>query len=134
MTRPSNLQMHREHRTWKSEDAMWRDDVRAWEEETHAAQHEIARVQAALAEHLHELEKHAAAVRLYETDRDAHEHSLASRERIGGPEKDSDAGGRHSAEADKHENLRAAHERLKRRHHTRLAHWNLLVKSLEASL
>jgi hypothetical protein len=134
MTNINNLQMHQEHQTWKSDDDMWRDDVRVWEEEVQAAQKDIARVQAALAEHLRILQKHAAAIRLYEGNCDRHEHAIVNCERGSAAAQSEAMKEAHPCEADKHEDLRAAHERIKRHHHTRLAHWNLLVKALEAPL
>jgi hypothetical protein len=40
----------------------------------------------------------------------------------------------HQEEAARHAESRAGHEKLKRHHHAVVAHWNLLLKALQAPI
>lgn len=130
MTATTHTSMHNEHRLWEKETGFWRDDIRAW-------QHELARSLSALKEIeevLNKFEKtvqaHAAAIRLDELDIDGHEHALAEFEKGGSGESLIPLAGKHLEEAARHAQHRAAHERIKRRHHAIMALFSALLKGL----
>jgi hypothetical protein len=122
--------MHNEHRLWESEISLWRDDLRAWQEELGKSQSEIKQLEKALEDHAHALRTHASTLRLQEQTFDGHEHAIVQYEQGGEGEELFQMARQHSDEAVRHAEHRQAHERLKRRHHDVIAHWNLLLKAL----
>ena len=126
----SHALMHREHRQWLSEDNLWRDDIAIWQKELKTALTDLTQVEKALHAHEKALEVHAAAVRCYEQDAAAHEHLLAEYEQGGEGDKLVALVQAHQKGADKHAQQRAAHERIKKHHHTVIARCNLLLKAL----
>jgi len=126
----SHAEMHSDHRQWVSEDAMWEDEVHMWQGELDQAVAEMKKLETALAEHRKSLEAHAQAVREYRERQDQHEHSLADYER-GESGADLVALAReHAKECEQQRQRRATHERVKRHHHTMIAHWRLLCKAM----
>jgi len=130
MTATTHLTMHSEHKYWESETSLWRDDLRVWQQELAKAQGEIKQLEKALEDHAQALRLHASALRLDEETFEGHERALVEYEKGGEGEELLPMARQHSAEAVRHTGYRAAHEQLKRRHHTVIAHWNLLLKSV----
>lgn len=132
MTNLPHTNMHNDHRLWESEISLWRDDLRSWQQELAKAQGQVKNLEKALEEHAHILRTHASTLRLEEQISDAHEHALADFEKGGEGEELLEMSRQHREEAGRHAEHRAAHEHLKRLHHSILAHWNLLLKALSA--
>ena len=130
MNATTHEMMHAEHRYWESEILLWREDLRVWQQELAKAQGEIKSLEEALAKHGRTLQQHGAALRLEEQKSDCHEHEIVKYEQ--GDEGDElfEMARSHSQEALRHAEHRAAHEQLKRLHHTVIAHWNVLLKAL----
>ena len=124
------MTMHSEHKYWESETSLWRDDLRVWQQELAKAQGEIKQLEKALENHAHALRTHASTLRLDEGVFEGHEHALVEYEKGGEGEELLQMARQHSEEAVCHTVHRAAHEQFKRRHHTVIAHWNLLLKSV----
>ena len=122
--------MHAEHRYWENEINLWREDLRAWQHELAKTQGEMKQFEEALTGHGRTLQQHGAALRLEELKADAHEHEIVKYEQGGEGEELFDMAREHSHEALRHAEHRAAHEQLKRLHHTVIAHWNVLLKAL----
>jgi hypothetical protein len=129
MSSSTQLRMHQDHRQWQSENAFWRDQIREWQQQTAKAVGDVAVIRSALAEHERMLEKHAAAVRLYEQQSAQHECRLAEtpQEATSGL-----SASEHGCEACQHFEVRERHENLKQLHHTLMARWALLLKALGA--
>jgi hypothetical protein len=125
--------MHGEHRLWESDISQWRDDLRAWQHELAQSQREIQQLERALQKHAQTLQQHASALRLEEQTAGNHEHEIVKYER--GAEGDAlfEMARAHSQEALRHAEHRAAHEQLKRQHHTMIARWNVLLKELRCA-
>ncbi|HUY91319.1 MAG TPA: hypothetical protein VMV10_21455 [Pirellulales bacterium] len=126
----NHAEMHSDHRQWASEDALWEDDVHLWQGELDQTAAEMKKIEAALAEHRRSLESHAEAVRDFREEEDRHEHSLAEYERGESGEDLVVMAQKHNAEAEKQRQRRKTHERIKRHHHTMIAHWRLLCKAI----
>jgi hypothetical protein len=127
----THLEMHEEHRYWLSEHALWRDDVSIWEEEARKAVEDLKKVEAALRDHEEALRSHAETLGREEARLRKHEHELAEFEKGTGGTNDLIAMARgHQGEGDRHGELRQAHERIKRYHHTIIAQCALLLKAL----
>lgn len=122
--------MHSEHRYWENEISLWRDDLRAWQHELAKAESEITQLEKALIDHGHVLRTHASALRLEEQASQQHEHAIAEFEKGSEGEELFELARQHGREAELHQVHRAAHEELKRRHHSIIAHWNTLLKAL----
>jgi len=130
MTTTAHEMMHAEHRYWENEFNLWRDDLRAWQHELTKTQGELKQLEDALARHARTLQQHGAALRLEEQKADTHEHEIVKYEQGGEGEELFEMARDHSHEALRHAEHRAAHEQLKRLHHTVIAHWNVLLKAL----
>ena len=121
-------EMHGDHQTWEAENALWHDQLREWQRETDQAIAEMAQIEQALRSHERQLEVHAAAVRLKGNACDRHEHELAQAAQ---KQEHVCTGGGHCRETRDQNEERRRHERLKRTHHTLMARWSLLLKSLQ---
>lgn len=130
MTTTANEMMHSEHRYWESELNHWREDLRAWQHELAKAQAGVKQLEEALTRHARTLHQHGAALRLEEQKTDAHEHEIVKYEQGGDGDELFEMAREHSHEALQHGEYRVAHEQLKRRHHSVIAHWNILLKAL----
>ncbi|HVX63053.1 MAG TPA: hypothetical protein VHC19_20695 [Pirellulales bacterium] len=134
----SNVQthneMHSDHRLWDSEATLWEDDIQIWEGELNAALAEMKQLEEVLAEHRKGLESHAEAIRAARADRATHEHALAKYEHGETGEDLVVLAQKHEAEAEHRAELRQTHERVKRHHHTVMAHWRLLFKALSKEM
>jgi septal ring factor EnvC (AmiA/AmiB activator) len=128
-TKPTS--MHSEHRYWENEISLWRDDLRAWQHELAKAESEIKQLEKALIDHGHVLRTHASALRLSEQTSQQHERAIADFEKGGEGEELFELARKHSREAELHQVHRTAHEELKRRHHSIIAHWSTLLKALQ---
>jgi hypothetical protein len=130
MSSTSQQEMHADHHRWSEDNAMWRDDLRAWEHETHEAEVSLGKIRSALKQHLVELQKHAAAVRLYEQSSQKHEHVMAQVAQGNADAAGSGHAPLHHDEAKHHADLKATHERIKQAHHQRLAALRTLLNTL----
>ena len=109
----TDREIHSDHRQWTEERAMWHDDVRVWEDEIESMRAKLERVDAALARQKHDLQVHAAALRLYD-DRDGRrEHALAECERCSNDEKEMVLAHAHDAEVSQQARQRERHNELK---------------------
>lgn len=123
--------MHDEHRYWESEISLWRDDLRAWQNELATAERELKLLEKALADHAQALRLHGSSLRLDEQEFESHEHEIAEFEKGAEGEELFEMACRHCAQGEQHTEHRVAHEQLKRRHHNIIAHWNVLLKTLQ---
>jgi hypothetical protein len=130
MTTLTHAEMHQQSRFWQNEEALWHDDIRAWEEELTQTLAEAERLQTALLNHQKGLRNHAAAIRLHGQDEATHAHALAEYERGNLGADLLGLAREHQEKINLHIRQRHAHERVKRRHHTVMAHWRLLLKAL----
>jgi hypothetical protein len=122
--------MHSEHREWLSETSMWQDDLTLWQGDIDQALSGLKRLEDALREHRNVLQGRLDAIAAEQQAVNQHEHALAEFER-GGPGDDLLRMVKpHQENADKHSLQRQTHEQLKRRQHTVMAHWSLLLKAL----
>ena len=131
MPKSSNQTMHRDHLNWLSEDNLWRDETQVWEEETKSAERGLSRLNAALRSHLQRLQEHTASIGITERIPAAHEHVLALQEKGSVGHCITTTQEQHGREAQDHLEARGLHEQLKRKHHTIMAHWNLILRALE---
>jgi len=129
MTAATNLELHRDHLEWKTNNAFWRDELAVWQGELKQAGPMLERLQRILQEHASKLEVHAGSIGLAEEACDAHERCLVQAARVATPSKAA-PGGEHFVETYDHAQQREMHESLKRRHHTLLARLSMLMHSL----
>ena len=129
MSVKNHAEMHQNHLAWNSEKLCWREDLRNWQHELAQAFTNLKELDADLKQHEQALRQHGSAVRLNEEIVDAHEHSLAEFEKGGSGTDLPLLAKQHQEEQVKHDQLRAVHENLKRRHHFMIAQINLLLKA-----
>lgn len=130
----THSEMHSDHRQWSSEETLWEDDIQIWEGELDAALGDIKQLAEVIGEHRKCLEAHGDAVRAARAHRAKHEHALAEYERGETGEDLVVLAQKHEEEGAKHCEQRQAHERVKRHHHTVMAHWRLLLKALSKEM
>jgi hypothetical protein len=109
----SDTQLHRDHCEWNKERASWHDDLRIWEEEIEEAAAKLKRMEAVLAQQKHELQVHAAAIRIYQQRDGQREHALVRCERDGNDERRMLLAHVHQHEIDEHQRQRERHEEIK---------------------
>ncbi len=90
----------------------------------------MRKLEEALREHRRTLQTHLEAITAEEQALKDHEYALAEYERGGPGDGLLDMARTHQENASKHAQQRQAHERLKKQHHTVMAHWSLLLKAL----
>jgi septal ring factor EnvC (AmiA/AmiB activator) len=101
------------------------------EDELKTAVSDLKRLESALRAQQATLEAHRRAVAAHERHLAGHEHALAEFERGAAANNDLLTMAKdHRQEVPRHAQQREAHERLKRRQHTLMAHWSLLLKAL----
>lgn len=123
----SDTQLHRDHRQWAEERALWHDDVRVWEEEVEEIGAKLKRVEAALARQKHDLQVHAAAVRLYGGCYARREHALVEYEQDGNGEKGMLLAHVHEGEVQQHARQCQRHEEIKVSQHRLMAELRALI-------
>lgn len=133
MTSATHIRMHGEHQCWEKDISLWRDDLCVWQQELARAQGEWKQLEKALEVHADLLRKHASSLRLEEESLGPHEHEIAEYEKGGEGDALFEMARKHSEEGVDHARHREVHEQLKRRHHTVIAHLNLLSKALGES-
>jgi hypothetical protein len=126
----AHLEMHSEHRQWLSDNALWRDEAVLWQNEIDNALKEMKKLEDALRDHRKELNNHLATISAEEKIVAEHECALADFEKGGPGDSLVSMARTHKQTADNHSQQRQAHERLKKHHHTVIAYWSLLLKSL----
>jgi hypothetical protein len=113
MSVSSDIRIHQDHCQWADERALWHDDVRVWEQEIEELKGKLRRIETALGRQKHELQVHAAGVRLY-GERDAlREHELARCERECNDEKGMMLVQAHDTEISQQNRQRERHAELK---------------------
>jgi len=125
--------MHHDHRQWESDVAMWRDDIGIWERGHQNALKELNRIAERLTEHNASLESHVDQLDSHEANTLQHEHTVSAECRDHtepSPHSMSD----HAKEAAQHQRLRDAHERMKKHHHTVMAHISMLKATLDSAI
>jgi len=126
----TNLELHRDHENWKSDDAFWRDEVAVWHNELKDAETSVERLQRILHEHALKLEAHVGAIGFCEKAWETHEHQLAEAARARTPSTPQPKQ-EHYVETYDHMQHREAHEALKRKHHRLIAQIAMLMHALE---
>jgi hypothetical protein len=122
--------MHHEHDLWRQEDNLWRDELAIWEKEINEVFENLPRLDLAVRQFAAKLQRHAAAIRLYEQDFSSHEASLAEFERGETPEELVGQSQGHNRECEQHEVRRRVHDELKTQHHILLSNWTPLFAAL----
>jgi len=124
--------MHHDHRQWESDVSMWRDDIDLWEQGHQNALKELKRIDERLAEQAEALESHVDQLDSHAANTLQHEHAVAA-ECHDHAEPTPNSIAEHLKEATAHQHLRDAHERLKKHHHTVMAHIAMLKATLDAA-
>ena len=113
MKRYSDTQVHRDHCQWNEERALWHDEIRMWEEEIEKASAKLRRVEAVLAQQKHDLQVHAAAIRIYQQRDGQREHALVHCERHSDDERRMLLARVHGGEVEEHRRQNERHEEIK---------------------
>ncbi|MCA9137574.1 MAG: hypothetical protein KDB00_12470 [Planctomycetales bacterium] len=133
-TMTSSASVHADHRQWESDLSMWRDDVDRWGKDHEKALVDLQLVQQRLSDHCQAMAAHVNQFDTHEEHVRAHEHNVAEtcRSNEGSGEESFVHG--HTEEATRHQQLRDAHERMKKHHHTVIAHIAGLKAAFDAML
>lgn len=134
MTTISHSEIHGDHRYWQNEIKMWRDDIQLWQQEREDC---IAELLEAISRHDRAMECHSNSIVDHQSAIEDHEHFIAECEQKMNTE---DKGQvetfmeTHYGESALQTDLRASHEKIKRRHHTVMAKLAMVVASLKHGL
>jgi hypothetical protein len=109
----NDIKIHHDHREWSDERALWHDDIRVWQQEIDELSGKVQRIELALGRQKHDLQVHAAAVRLYDKRDAGREHELACCERNGNEEKGMVLAHAHDTEISQQCRQRQRHAELK---------------------
>jgi len=111
---------------------MWRDDIAIWKQGHQNALDELKRIEKRLIEQADALESHINQLDSHEANTLQHEHAVVAECRDQTkPTPHSLAD--HAKETTEHQHLRDAHERIKKHHHTVMAHIATLKATLDAA-
>ena len=124
MTDSVNQDLHADHRVWLADLSLWQDDMAEWRAELGKALENLREAESALRAHAQGLDEHQVELDREEEAIRQHECGIALAGRAG-----LDATP-HDSQAARHPQRRAAHERLKKYHHTVLARVSLLLKAI----
>jgi hypothetical protein len=124
--------MHNEHQHWLSDNAFWRDEVAVWQRELDDARQGLLRLEGVLRDHRSSLHDHLDTIAAEEHARQELQRTLAELGKGRSPEELEELllAMNHKRNTGGHAQQRDVHEKLKKRHHTVMAHWSLLVRAL----
>ena len=124
-------ELHHDHIVWKAELSKWRDDTALWKKEMCQAEVQIKELEKALKSHREALESHAASVQDRMRQTNKHESAIAAYETGEAGEDLPAMAVAHEQEAKSQDLQRKAHERIRRHHHSVMANWSLLLKTID---
>jgi hypothetical protein len=130
MTTTTLANLHFDHKHWRNEILLWRDDLEEWRKEQARL---LADIEIALGANVAGLKEHAGSIGSHEGHLLQHEHSISECERASTPRPDAVATiftDDHEEEAKRQEQLRQAHERMKRYHHRSMARLAAALQAL----
>lgn len=127
--------MHADHRLWQSEHALWRDDLESWQSQHKTALEQLAALEQMIRNHGEALDCHAEDIQRIEHSLREHEKAMAAFQREGtNAEVQEPMLKNHRQQAERQSRQRAAHERIKKHHHTVMAHVMMLKSAIEAAM
>jgi hypothetical protein len=130
MTTTTLANLHADHKHWGSEIQMWRQDLEEWRKEQAKL---LSDIEIALGANVAGLKEHAGSIGTHEGHLAQHEHSITECERASTPRPDDVATiftDDHEDEANRQEQLRENHERIKRHHHRSMAKLAVVLRAL----
>lgn len=131
---PTQAEMHEQHLVWRQERAAWLDDIEIWRTQEARALAELARLEAAIREHGAALLEHGRGVRALAAEEGGHERELHELQEAGLGDQYDPQSHLHQEWARKHEQARAAHERIKGYHHDLLAELGRLARQVNVPI
>ncbi len=124
-----HMDIHQDHRTWKSDLEMWTLDIRMWEEELKALNNSLVYIGQAVREHEEGLESHKLKLLEHKALINKHETDITYLPE--GSRLDVELDVLHDKETANHANQAEVHERLKKFHHKIMVLTKELQKALE---
>ena len=132
---PSTLEdMQADHRQWDYVHLAWRVDIASWRREHELALSELAKLEEVVHQHGDALDAHAEAMERQQDSLRDHERAIAEFKREGGGQLQKAMRNEHREHAELHNVQRAAHERMKKHHHTVVAHLTMLRAAIDAAM
>ena len=132
MTATSHQEMHKDHIRWESDLSMWTHDLKMWENEIRNLDEIVKYFEEAIKQHKVALVDHMRVLASHKARLERHEIDLGILDEGSGI--DSELAEEHVAEDTRHQQQTAAHERLKRYHHSLIALANGLRAALESPI
>jgi hypothetical protein len=127
--------MQADHRQWDYIHSTWRVDIERWRGEHEASLLQLAKLQEMIRQHGEALESHAKAIERHQESLRDHGRAMSSYQGHGAGEPLQETmASKHRENAERHEMHRDAHERIKKHHHTVMAHLTMLKTALEAAM
>jgi hypothetical protein len=127
--------MQGDHRQWDYVHSTWRADVERWQREHESALSQLAKLEEMIRQHGRALESHAQAIEHHQQGLRDHGRAMAEFQKPGGGEPVQNAmASKHRELTGQHRTQHEAHERIKKHHHTVMAHVTMLKAAIEAAM
>ena len=129
-TRRERLARRTRRRCWT-----WRVDIERWRGEHESALSKFVKLEEMIRQHGESLESHAQAVERQQEGLRDHGRAMAEYQHQGAGERLQETMAvKHREHAQRHKTVHEAHERMKKHHHTVMAHLRALQAAIEAAM
>ena len=128
----SHQEMHKDHIRWESDLAMWTHDLKMWETEIKNLDEIVEYFEEAIKQHKLAIIDHMRVLASHKSRLERHEIDLGILQE--GSALDAELAEEHASEDARHNQQMAAHEPLKRSHHSVIALANGLRAALESPI
>jgi len=126
--------MQADHRQWDRVHSTWRVDIEHWKKEHESAVAELMELQEVVRLHGDALDAHAETIERHQSGLRAHGRAMAEPHLDVHGQLHESLKKAHREHAEKHDGQRSAHERIKKHHHTVMAHLKMLRTALDAAM
>ena len=127
--------MQSDHRQWDYEHSNWRADIEHWQREHESALSQLAKLQELIRQHGEALHWHTNALEQHQQSLRNHKRAMSVYQTQGGGERLQETlAETHGEHAQRHKTQQVAHERIKKHHHTVMAHLTMLKTAIEAAM
>jgi len=127
--------MQADHRQWDYVHSTWRVDIDRWKKEHESGLSQLAKLQEMIRQHGEALESHAQAIERHQQGLRDHGRAMSEYQNQGaGKPVQETMADKHRELAGHHTTQHEAHERIKKHHHTVMAHLTALTTAIEAAM
>jgi hypothetical protein len=127
--------MQADHRQWDYEQLRWRSDIETWQRDHELALSQLSKLQEFICQHGEALQSHAEALEQLDQGLRDHHRAMSEYEIHGEGERLQETlATEHGMHAEQHHTQHEVHERVKKHHHTVMAHLAMLKAAFEEAM